>query len=89
VGIRLSGKVSSAAHFLGLEPSISLILYVHVLIIACPGCNFPVIIGRLNEKDSLEIGDEALRINCSYCGLASGASAADAKRHLVEEWPEQ
>jgi hypothetical protein len=63
--------------------------YVHILLFACPGCNFPVVTERVTEEKNLENVDrESLKIKCSYCGLESGAIAIDARKHIVEEWRE-
>jgi hypothetical protein len=63
--------------------------YVHILLFACPGCNFPVIVNRVTEAKNFESVDrESLRMNCGYCGLSSGANAIAAKKHFVEEWPD-
>jgi hypothetical protein len=62
---------------------------VHILLFACPGCNFPVVINRvIEEKNQESVDSESIRLNCSYCGLTSGARGIAAKKHFVEEWPE-
>jgi hypothetical protein len=62
--------------------------YVHIFLFACPGCNFPVIVNRVIEGKMDAVDDGSLQIDCGYCGLKSGAVAAAAKKHFVEEWPD-
>jgi hypothetical protein len=61
--------------------------YVHILLFACPGCNFPVLTNLVTEEKNYS-GPESFKIDCTYCGLSFGAGATAAKKHFVEEWPE-
>jgi hypothetical protein len=61
--------------------------YVHILLFACPGCNFPVLANFVTEEENLS-DPEPFKMDCTYCGLSSGATAMAAKKHFVEEWPE-
>jgi hypothetical protein len=63
--------------------------YAHIFLFACPGCNFPVLTHVVTEEKSSEkVADESFKIECTYCGLSSGAKANAARKHLVEDWPE-
>ena len=62
-------------------------LFVHTFLFACPECQLPFAITRVNEEKNLQsAGNQTMRGYCDYCGKVRYGSPATAKRHYVDEW---
>lgn len=61
--------------------------FLHTLVFECPGCQLPVVIGRLSAHGNREVlSSEPQRIQCLYCKNSFRVVAATARRHYIALW---
>lgn len=61
--------------------------FLHTLVFECPGCQLPVVIGRLSAHENREaISNEWQNLKCSFCEESFRVIVATAREHYIAVW---